>query len=160
MSLYKCRSYGDELEIEADSMEEAAQEYVDGGYWGEHDKTTWVKVYVDKVWTEDMGEDAMTESDSFTIAIDPEEPECFEDEHVWCSPYSVLGGLKENPGVWGHGGGVIIKEVCANCGMYKITDTWAQNPENGEQGLESVQYKKANEDSLDRINPDNDENEE
>jgi hypothetical protein len=76
-----------------------------------------------------------------TIAIDPNEPECEENcSHDWKSPYSVLGGLKENPGVWGNGGGVIIKEVCCYCGKYKITNTWAQNPENGEQGLTSIEY--------------------
>ena len=76
-----------------------------------------------------------------TIAIDPDEPKCEECEHDWKSPYSVVGGLKENPGVRGNGGGVIITEVCCHCGCYRITDTWAQNPSTGEQGLESVRYE-------------------
>jgi hypothetical protein len=85
-----------------------------------------------------------------TVAIDPEEPDCAEGrEHDWRAPYSVLGGLKENPGVQGHGGGgVICKTVCAYCGAYKVEDSWAQRPDNGEQGLHSTSYEEADEDSL------------
>jgi hypothetical protein len=36
---------------------------------------------------------------------------------------------------------VIIHEVCVACGLKKITDTWAQNPEDGTQGLTSVRYE-------------------
>ena len=49
--------------------------------------------------------------------------------------------------MYGHGGGVIITEVCRHCGRYQITDTWAQNPENGEQGLTSTEYRDADEQS-------------
>lgn len=49
-------------------------------------------------------------------------------KHEWQSP-QWLGGVKENPGVWGHGGGVIVHEVC-ECGARKITDTWANNGPN------------------------------
>ena len=56
------------------------------------------------------------------------------------APYDVVGGCVENPGVWGHGGGVVYHEVCAHCGALKTVDTWAQNPENGVQGLTSVRY--------------------
>ena len=55
---------------------------------------------------------------------------CIDDEteHDWQSPYSVVGGLKENPGVRGSGHGQICtKEVCACCGLYKTTDNWSAN---------------------------------
>src|SRR5690606_1602198 len=72
------------------------------------------------------------------------EPECADDQdHDWQSPHEVLGGLEENPGVQGHGGGVIIREVCAHCGKYKITDTWANH--GGQQGFTSVKYEDADE---------------
>jgi hypothetical protein len=78
------------------------------------------------------------------ISVDPDEPECVDgEEHDWQSPHSVLGGLKENPGVWGSGGGVIIKTVCRHCGRYCVNNTWAQDPEDGEQGLESARYEDA-----------------
>jgi integrase len=43
-----------------------------------------------------------------TVRLEPSEPD-WQNEHLhdWQSPWSVLGGLKENPGVWGHGGGVV-----------------------------------------------------
>lgn len=84
---------------------------------------------------------AEDDSTSRTFTIEPKEPPCpGEKAHDWESPYVILGGLEENPGVWGHGGGVIIKEVCMCCGCLKTTDTWAQNPSNGVQGLTSVAY--------------------
>lgn len=84
-----------------------------------------------------------------TTEIEPEEPDCTRGEvHEWCSPHSVLGGCAENPGVQGHGGGVVITKICRHCGTYRVTDTWAQDPVTGEQGLRSVGYREADEDSL------------
>jgi hypothetical protein len=133
-----------------DSGREAAQEYVDSGDWGDSNGST---TYIDvSVWRNafvlDVLSDAQLErinEESHTIAIEPEEPACIADDHDWQSPYEVLGGLEENPGVHGHGGGVIIREVCANCGRYRITDTWAQRRDTGEQGLRSVSYEDADE---------------
>jgi hypothetical protein len=80
--------------------------------------------------------------------VDPEEPDCSAADHDWCSPIEVVGGIDSNPGVWGHGGGVKITEVCRHCGGYRITDTWAQRQDTGEQGLESVEYHEADDASL------------
>lgn len=88
-------------------------------------------------------------SQSITITIDADEPDCeHEDGHDWQSPIEVVGGLRENPGVHGNGGGVIITEVCAHCGAYRITNTWAQRSDTGEQGLRSIEYRDADESSL------------
>lgn len=48
--------------------------------------------------------------------------------HVWVSPHSLVGGLKENPGCWsGNGTTHISKEVCKICGCYKTeTDKGSQ----------------------------------
>jgi len=101
-------------------------------------------LYVDvRVNCEATGEEAEA-----TVALEPDEPECGEREgHDWKSPWSVLGGLKENPGAWGHGGGVVVKEVCAHCGRYRVTDTWAQRRDTGVQGLTEVKYEDADETS-------------
>ena len=48
--------------------------------------------------------------------------------------------MAENPGVWGHGGGVIIEEHCTRCDATRTTDTWAQDGSTGQQGLTSVSY--------------------
>lgn len=87
------------------------------------------------------------DSETHTIEIPPTVPDCCGGEHEFRSPFSVVGGCKENPGVYGHGGGVIMTEVCCLCGCYQITDTWAQNPENGEQGLRSVEYLESDDES-------------
>lgn len=75
------------------------------------------------------------------VTLDPEEPECTEGRHDWQTPWKILGGLKENPGVLGHGGGIIAERVCMHCGCAEVTDTWAQNPYDGTQGLTSVEYE-------------------
>ena len=59
------------------------------------------------------------------LEIPHPEPRCVHPEgHRWSSPHSLLGGCKTNPGVWGgDNGGVYIKEVCARCGAYRMTET-------------------------------------
>lgn len=126
-----------EIEIEANSGLDAAREYVKGGDWGERDKTQSVTVYVWQL--DDAGE--RIEEERHKIALEPIEPGCTGEEHDWQSPLSLVGGIKENPGVYGHGGGVTIHEVCMRCGCGKLIDTWAQDPEDGEQGLRSVEYR-------------------
>ena len=92
-------------------------------------------IWVHAGWSRSNG-DRWSES----VRIDPAEPQC-SSVHDWQSPIEIVGGIKENPGCWGHGGGVIIEEVCLHCGCGRTTDTWAQNPETGEQGLHSLKYE-------------------
>lgn len=97
-------------------------------------------IYIDG-WVECA---ATGERESYHVTLPRPEPRCDDGhEHDWRSPYSVLGGLRDNPGVWGHGGGVITREVCAHCGLYRVTDTWAQRRDTGEQGLTEVSYEDA-----------------
>lgn len=93
-----------------------------------------------------------------TVA-EPEEPECSAKEHDWCSPFELLGGCEENPGVMCHGGGIISKKCCSHCGIYQITDTWAQDHETGEEGLRETTYESADGASLAWIAGDEDEDE-
>lgn len=143
---YLCSDENGEIEVEATSPEEAAQWFADAADWGDFTKTIWVDVRVTPI--SDDGEPIEDEREHITITLDPEEPPCVGGkEHEWCSPYEVVGGLKENPGVWGHGGGVIITEACPHCGRYRVTDTWAQNPADGSQG-HTIEYRKPDEASL------------
>lgn len=200
MPTYLCDDGNAEIEITADTAREAAQDYVDGGDWGDADgTTTYIDVYVQAIpdetelpvtsyeWEAEPGvergmvsrvapeerESAMAaceelgldvsesehkghllvsvapgERERITITIEPDEPECSADAHDWKTPHSVLGGIKENPGVWGNGGGVIAREVCAHCGRYRETNTWAQRRDTGEQGLTEVKYEDADDSSL------------
>jgi hypothetical protein len=116
------------IEVEAETGEEAAQEYVDGGDWGDVDETTWINM---RVWQTTVSGQRVNE-ESHTIALDPPEPECTEAEHEWKQTF-----------VRGNGGGVIVTEQCTHCGLKRYTNTWAQNPATGEQGLESVTYEQA-----------------
>lgn len=86
-------------------------------------------------------------------------PKCLNDEteHDWQSPYSLVGGCKENPGVWGSGHGqVCTKEVCACCGAYKMTDYGATNSHNGTQTTRTS-YEPADEASLAWVEENNQE---
>jgi hypothetical protein len=127
--------------IEADSIQEALEKACESAKDGDYAEalengTIWVDVTV----TADE-EDGETLSDP-NYAIDPPEPRCGDNggDHVWASPLSIVGGCKENPGVYGHGGGITSKEVCLRCGCEEFSDSWAQNRDNGMQGLDSVSY--------------------
>jgi hypothetical protein len=126
--------------IEADDLLEAqaeAEDWVkDGGFHFEDGDES---VFFD-VTIEDEDGETLT---NLTVTIDPDEPECFHsDGHNYQQPFEIVGGCSQNPGVHGHGGGVIISEVCIRCGTSKVTDTWAQHKGNGRQGFESVAYEK------------------
>lgn len=91
---------------------------------------------------EELVETARTASSTITVALDPEEPDCVDgDDHDWQRPLEIVGGIAENPGVWGHGGGVLIHDVCMRCGCGRHRDTWAQDPTDGTQGLQSLRYE-------------------
>ena len=137
MTTYELSDGNSRETIEARDLEDArrqAEAWVRNGDWNEPEQTIRINVLI----FED-GERV----DSVTVAIDPTEPACsgYED-HDWRAPHALVGGLKENPGVHGHGGGVVIAEVCVRCGCKRTTDTWAQNRSTGEQGLTSVGYER------------------
>jgi hypothetical protein len=123
--------------IEADDAEEAletAKGNVDRANYADETGTIYINVCVRCLAT---GEEA-----SAIVQLDPPAPECEgHRSHHWEAPYAIVGGLPENPGVWGHAGGVIMHEVCTRCGCGRTTDTWAQNPSTGEQGLTTVTYE-------------------
>lgn len=152
MTTYTLSDGDSSTTIEADSLADArqqARDWVAEGEWGQHDEdasTTWVRVHITE------GEDSEQDDDveTLTVAVDPDEPDCSDassdGEHRWTSPIEIVGGCEESPGVQCHGGGVIIHEVCAHCGLHRHTDTWAQDRQTGEQGLESVRYSRSDDD--------------
>ncbi len=64
-----------------------------------------------------------------TVTQEPAEPDCTGTAHDW----------RESPARC-HGGGVVYDETCRVCGAVRTVDTWAEDPETGEQGLGSVTY--------------------
>ena len=147
MTTWICRDdQGPEVLIEASSADEAAQEYVDQGDYGQDRaaETTWVDVRCTPA--RGAAEDVPV---TVTVTLDPVPPACTVGHvHDWCAPYEVVGGIAENPGVWGHGGGVVCRRVCRHCGAYKVTDTSPQHPAAEVLGLVSTRYEDADEESL------------
>ena len=137
--------YGDAVTIEAETPLAAAQEYVSGGNWDDITRTVWFMICVTVL---DADGAPVGEGEWLDVSLDPPEPPCAEGHgHEWESPFSVLGGVRENPGVQGHGGGVVITTVCRHCGKYQVVDTWAQD-DSGRQGLTETSYRDADEASL------------
>jgi len=125
--------------------QEQARDWARGGDWNliSEDSTIWVTVDVSRTIVDGDGDEAWEHAATVTVAIDPPEPECCVGgaEHDWQSPHALVGGLEENPGVRANGGGVIVIECCMRCGCQRTTDTWAQDPSSGRQGLTSVSYE-------------------
>jgi hypothetical protein len=79
--------------------------------------------------------------------IEQDAPDCEGDEeHTWRSPHSVVGGLRENPGVHGHGAGIIAREVCPHCGWYRVYESARQDGSG--RYHEAISYAEPDEDSL------------
>ena len=138
MSQYEIRMEGVSEIIDAathaDAVEQAKKWIAEGDY-DTDEGTVWVHGYLLELDRDD------TAAECIEVTIEPPEPDCEDGrEHDWQSPVELVGGIKENPGVWGHGGGVVIHEVCMHCGTERVTDTWAQDPDTGRQGLHSVAY--------------------
>jgi len=120
-----------EIETTGDSAAEACDKYVAQGDWGDVSKTTWVSVTAWRRGVDSDGDIVDVGEESHDVTIEPTEPDCASGrEHVW----------HDWRGPQGHGGGVFYSERCLCCGCEKATDTWAQNPANGQQGLHSVEY--------------------
>jgi hypothetical protein len=131
---------------DATSDDEAAQEYVSDGDWGDDEPfTQWINVHTWRVGLRLDDVDLVVVEvrvceGSHRVAIEPAAPECCADEHKWSDDHGLVGGCESNPGVFGHGGGVICKYICVYCGISREDDSWAQDPEDGTQGLDSVTY--------------------
>lgn len=119
--------------VDAVSAEEAAEEFVGGADWEPSLK--------DWTWegrAAQIGVGLPTETAPVVLVIDEthvsvdvpaEEPRCSsENGHEWCAPVEVVGGIRENPGVWGKHSGVVITRVCRNCGWYHVLDTSQGRP--------------------------------
>lgn len=123
---------------------EAAQEYLDSGDWsGESPrlKTEFVELVSYRPGIRADGRIDHVDSKTHLMTLDAEEPDCLPGEdHHWDSPISIVGGIKQNPGVFAKGGGVISCSVCLKCGCRRTVDTWADGP-SGVQGLETEEYE-------------------
>lgn len=124
--------------IEADTAEEAAREYVEAGEYGQTPmssgdpvETVHVPVHVQPASADET--DTLS-CERVLVTIEPDEPACSDERgHDW-----------RDGEPWGHGGGVIVTDRCARCGLRRKTDTWDQASD-GEQGLTTVRYERGEE---------------
>jgi hypothetical protein len=147
---------GEPQTFQCDSAQEACQKNADTNYWEKESKTTWVDV---TAWQDGIDADGnirQVNDHTITMTVDAEVPDCVKGKsHDWISPHKLVGGCEDDPGVFSHVCGLIHREVCRYCGTEKVTDTWAQNPSNGQQGLESESYEKNKyQDRLEEIDED------
>lgn len=124
---YRCDDGSGEQDIEADSAQEAAEQYARECDYEIDRRSIFVVVN-----TEDFEGD----TDSFTVVLDPEEPECEEGyTHDW-----------RRTAVQGNGGGTLTSEECRWCGAQRTSNTWATNPSDGTQGHRTIEYAEPHED--------------
>lgn len=70
------------------------------------------------------------------------------EEHDWQTPFHLVGGIRENPGVWSGGGTrMSYKYCCAKCGKYK-TEHHSGSQRNAGDPVEVVTLDEADEKSL------------
>lgn len=78
----------------------------------------------------------------------PTPPACAEGhDHEWLSPFRVVGGIKENPGVWSRGGTTTAYlECCPHCGTYKHETRYGVQRNPGQ--CDEIEYRHADDASL------------
>lgn len=128
--------------IEADDMDHAKELATESWQAGSWDTKCLIDVRVAEL--DDAGEE--TENVDWVeveCGEDPAEPECTsEDGHDWQSPYEVVGGLRENPGVWSKGGTTsVFKQCCAHCGCYRTETSYGAQRNPGQ--CDTVEYEDA-----------------
>jgi hypothetical protein len=120
-----------ELDESFDTRDEAADEFAETFDEFRKNKTIWVHCSTFQYGVGHAGILERYNFESHKVTLDPDEPDCVEgEEHEWI-----------NERVMGSGGGVLHGDRCKHCGLIRITDSWAQDPEDGEQGLDSVEYR-------------------
>jgi hypothetical protein len=136
--------------IEADDLESAVEAAKEWASEGSYDERVMVSVYVQGI--DDDGEDTDEyESAEVEAGPEPEAPECADgEEHEWESPHEIVGGLKENPGVWSKGGTTMtFHSVCCHCGAHKHETSYGSQRNPGQ--VDTVTYEKADEATLEWV---------
>lgn len=134
--------------IEAESIEEALQEALEWASDGSYQERVIVSVRVIELDANGEQTDNQLSGD-VEAGPEPKAPNCADgQEHDWQSPHEIVGGIKDNPGVWSAGGTrTTYRDVCAHCGQYRVTRRTGSQRNPGELP-ETVTYEDADERSL------------
>ena len=122
----------------ANNANERARDWVREGEYGGEEAVQGYTVYlVEKPTPEQLANnephgssDDAYEVESGTVVIPATVPDCIHaDGHDFIATMDVEGGLAENPGVQGNGGGVTIDTHCSRdgCAVTRHVNTWAQD---------------------------------
>ena len=127
-------------DIEAETLAEAVEagrKWIEGGNWESHDGTIRIGVplaaCVRPVVEDEDGDDITLDQPATDCSgsYSDEEPGCDAadgGEHDWRARHALVGGIRENPGVWSLGGTRMwFRSVCACCGHYRTEDRAGSN---------------------------------
>ena len=144
------------VSVDMESAKVEAQRSWQSGSWDTHcEIDVVIHEITTTVTTDEDGDETETveTTDSQTICVEvgeaEPEPACaVSDEHDWCQPHAVVGGLDSNPGVWSGGGTALdLRSVCSCCGIYRDTH-YANSQRNPGEDAETTTYLPADEVSL------------
>jgi len=134
---------GGDTDIEADNLKEAweyAVAWAKEGDWP--DDGCLIQLNVSR--QDDDGEILEEEWDFVEIVPDEDALDEYSDdhkrddhEHDWRAPHSIVGGIRENPGCWSHGGLRLTFESVCRCGARRHEDYDPQRYQQ-HQGLERI----------------------
>lgn len=130
--------------FQATGAVEAMDLAIDWWMEGSWENKTELDIFVQEInpWDDDM--EFPMEWKTIEVGEDPPEPECTKDEHDWERPYEIVGGLKENPGVWSAGGTTMtFHSVCAHCGLHKHETQHGAQRNPGQ--LDTIEYRRGDE---------------
>ena len=143
---FEANDDGNTESIDAETMEEAVEQAIEVWQDGSWDGKCLIEVRVVQYgWGDEIEDTAYVEVE---CGEDPESPDCVDgEEHDWCSPHEVVGGIKENPGVWSEGGTTLVfRTVCANCGCVKIETNYGSQRNPGQ--CDAVEYDTHDQEAL------------
>jgi hypothetical protein len=133
-------------EVAPDDVEAEIEAWLTDGDWDTSEGPLYLTAYAYPI-DPTTGEACAEGRVEGEVTIEQDAPACADGEdHEWRTPHSVLGGLADNPGVWGAGAGIVSREVCAHCGAYRVSESARQDGSGGYH--EATSYEEADDDSL------------
>lgn len=144
MRNYRISDEGYSEVIEAVDIEDAKAKARASWQAGSWDEQCVCSVHIAEI--DDDGKDLGPNTSIDVICGDePEPPDCcHEDGHDWQTPVEIVGGIKENPGVWSLGGTTMrYRAVCSHCGMYRVETCYGVQRNPGQP--DKIEYLDADE---------------
>lgn len=118
------------------TQREAAQQFVNDGYWGEVESTLFLDIPVKTIYRfANVEVEDERSATTIRVEVEPEAPPCSSAYHDFQESKNIVSPIA-------NGGGLIYKDACTHCGIIREINTWATDPNSGTQGEASVRYTK------------------